>query len=80
MEKLINTYNGVTAAWVTILTAVFGVYWFVFVTYFILNVLDWLTGWYKSRKLHSESSAVGLQGILKKLGYWILLQWVSCFR
>ena len=35
--------------------------------------MDWLTGWYKSRKLHTESSAVGLKGILKKLGYWVII-------
>jgi len=73
MEKIINFYNGVIGAAVTILTAVFGTYWFVFLAYLGCNIFDWLTGWYKARKLQKESSAVGLKGILKKLGYWVIV-------
>lgn len=56
-----------------VLTALFGVYWYLFAGYLVLNVLDWLTGWYKSRKLKQESSSVGLAGIVKKLGYWVII-------
>lgn len=80
MEKInafINSfadwYNALTGLAVAILTAVFGTYYYVFVAYFVLNVLDWLTGWKKSKKLHKESSAVGLIGIIKKLGYWVII-------
>jgi len=73
MEKVINTYNAVVGTVVAILTMFFGTYWIVFVAYFVCNVLDWLTGWYKSRTLQKESSAVGLKGILKKLGYWVII-------
>ena len=69
----IDTYNMIIGGAVAVLTAVFGIYWYVFVAYFVLNVLDWLTGWYKSRKKKTESSAVGLKGILKKLGYWVVI-------
>lgn len=55
------------------MTAVFGIYWYIFAAYFIFNVLDWLTGWYKSRRLKKESSRVGLKGALKKLGYWVII-------
>ena len=72
-NKIIDTYNTVIGGIVTFLTAVFGIYWYVFVAYFALNVLDWLTGWYKSRKRKQESSTVGMKGILKKLGYWIII-------
>lgn len=41
--------------------------------YLLCNVLDWLTGWYKSRRLGKESSRTGLKGILKKLGYWVII-------
>lgn len=44
-----------------------------FAAYFIFNVFDWLTGWYKSRRLKKESSSVGLKGALKKLGYWVII-------
>lgn len=69
----LDSYNAAAGAAVAILTAVFGVYWYLFAGYLILNILDWLTGWYKARKLGKESSAVGLKGAVKKVGYWIIL-------
>ena len=71
--KTIDTYNMIVGAIVAALTAIFGVYWYLFAAYLLFNVLDWLTGWYKSRKLKQESSSVGLLGILKKLGYWVII-------
>lgn len=71
--KVIDTYNTCVGVCVVVLTAVFGIYWYIFLAYFILNVFDWLTGWYKARKLKKENSAVGLKGILKKLGYWVII-------
>lgn len=73
VTKVINMYNVCVGAVVTLLTAVFGVFWYIFAAYLVLNVLDWLTGWYKSRKNKQESSAVGLKGIVKKLGYWVII-------
>lgn len=58
---------------VTLLIAVFGDYWYIFAAFIIFNIFDWMTGWYKSRRLKTESSVVGLQGILKKLGYWVII-------
>lgn len=71
--KIIDTYNLIVGAVVTLLSGILGIFWYIFAAYFILNVLDWLTGWYKARKLRRESSTVGMQGILKKLGYWIII-------
>lgn len=68
-----DTYNVVTGGIVTVLTALFGAYWYVFAAYIVLNVFDWLTGWYKSRKKKTESSKIGLKGIVKKLGYWVII-------
>lgn len=73
MEKVIDSYNLTVGAVIAVLTAVFGVYWYVFLAYMICNILDWGTGWYKARKLKKESSSVGLKGILKKLGYWVII-------
>ncbi len=70
---VIDTYNMIIGGIVAVFTAIFGIYWYVFVAYFVLNVLDWMTGWYKSRKLKKESSAEGLKGIIKKLGYWVVI-------
>lgn len=71
--KVIDAYNAIVGAAVTVLTAIFGIYWYIFAAFLMFNVFDWLTGWYKSRKLKKESSSVGLKGILKKLGYWVII-------
>lgn len=73
MEQIIDRYNALAGAAVVLLTAVFGAYWYLFAGYFVLNIFDWLSGWAKSRKLGKESSAVGLRGVLKKTGYWIII-------
>lgn len=71
--KAIDTYNAAVGAAVTLLTAIFGIYWYIFAAFLIFNIFDWITGWYKSRKLKQESSSVGLKGIVKKLGYWLII-------
>ena len=71
--KFLDIYNALIGMLVTLLMAIFGDYWYIFVAFMIFNMLDWLTGWYKSRKSRTESSLVGLQGILKKLGYWVII-------
>jgi len=73
MKVFTDSYNLVAGALVTFATAVFGVYWYIFVAYLIFNVFDWLTGWYKARKNKKESSSAGLKGAIKKLGYWIII-------
>ena len=71
--NFVDTYNAVIGGAVTVLSALFGVYWYLFAGYLLLNVLDWLTGWYKSRRLGKESSKTGLKGVLKKTGYWVII-------
>lgn len=70
---IIDKYNAAVGAAIAVLTAVFGTYWYIFAAYLLLNVCDWLTGWWKSRQKHEESSKVGLKGAIKKLGYWIII-------
>lgn len=71
--KFVDKYNIIVGGIVAVATAVFGVYWYIFAGYLLLNVLDWLTGWYKARRLSKEDSKVGLKGILKKMGYWVII-------
>lgn len=73
VTKIVDTYNITVGAIITLLTGLFGVLWYIFAAYLVLNILDWLTGWYKSRRLKKESSKVGLKGIVKKLGYWVII-------
>lgn len=71
--NFIDKYNAVMGTAVTVLTAIFGTYWYIFAAYLLLNICDWLTGWWKSRQKHEESSKVGLKGAIKKLGYWVII-------
>lgn len=69
----IDHYNMIVGAAVAVFSAVFGIYWYLFAGYLLLNVIDWITGWRRANKQHKESSMVGLKGIIKKTGYWIIV-------
>jgi toxin secretion/phage lysis holin len=70
LEK-INLIGGVAMAF---LTAVFGKYWFLFVGFLALNVVDYVTGWIKAKFWnHNESSSIGAKGIAKKVFYWVII-------
>lgn len=71
--ETINKYNAMVGSIVTILTALFGEFWYLFAAFLVFNIIDWLTGWAKSRKLKQESSHAGLKGIIKKVGYWVIV-------
>ena len=73
MKAFTDTYNRAVGLIVAVMTTIFGVYWYIFAAYFIFNVMDWLSGWYRARRNKAESSKVGLRGILKKLGYWVII-------
>lgn len=68
-----DRYNAITGGVVAVLSAVFGAYWYVFVAFLVLNVVDWLTGWVKANRKKEESSKVGAIGAIKKLGYWAIV-------
>ena len=73
MQSIIEKKNALVGATIALFTAVFGTYWYVFAAYLVCTVLDYITGIIKARMLHKESSKVGLKGIIKKLGYWIII-------
>lgn len=58
---------------VSILIKVFGNYWFLFISYMLFNILDWITGSLKAVKLKELSSYLGIKGLIKKLGYWVVI-------
>lgn len=72
-EVIIDGYNAVTGAIVAVLSYILGEHWFLFVAFLGLNVADWITGWMKSRINKKENSMAGWKGILKKLGYWLMI-------
>lgn len=72
-EKVIDTYNAVTGGTIAILSYVLGEHWILFAAFLGLNVIDWVTGWMKSKMANKENSMKGWKGVLKKLGYWMMI-------
>lgn len=70
---IIDSYNAIAGAIVAILSYILGEHWILFVAFLLLNVADWLTGWMKSRINKKENSVAGWKGVLKKLGYWLMV-------
>lgn len=71
--KVIDTYNAIAGAAVAVCSYILGEHWFLFVLFLLLNAIDWGTGWMKSRINNVENSKAGLKGVLKKLGYWLMI-------
>ena len=72
-NAIIDTYNLVAGAIVAVLSYILGEHWILFVAFLLLNVADWITGWMKSRINKKENSVAGWKGVLKKLGYWLMV-------
>ena len=71
--NFLDWYNSICGAIIAALTLVFGEHWFLFAAFLALNVIDWITGWMKSRMNKKENSVRGWKGVLKKLGYWLMV-------
>lgn len=71
--KILDGINWFWATIVTILSAVLGQYWYFFAVFLLLNVVDYITGVVKARYTKTENSNKGLKGIIKKVGYWIII-------
>ena len=72
-EPIIDGYNVIVGTVVAVLSYILGEHWILFVAFLLLNVADWLTGWMKSRMTKKENSVKGWKGVLKKLGYWLMV-------
>lgn len=73
MAKIIDTYNAIVGGTVALLSYIFGEHWILFALFLAFNVIDWITGWMKSRINKKENSVAGWKGALKKLGYWLMI-------
>ncbi len=72
--EIVNKTNFIYGVIVAFCAAVFGRYWFLFVGFLVLNVIDYLTGWIKAKYYNkNESSAIGAKGVLKKVMYWCVI-------
>ena len=73
MATITDSYNAFVGAVIAILTMVLGEHWYIFAAFLLLNVIDWITGWMKSRINGIENSMAGWKGVLKKIGYWLMI-------
>lgn len=73
MDKIANKMNTLWGAAVALFASTFGEFWFLFFAFFVLNVVDYITGIAKARFSHTENSNKGVKGIVKKVGYWVVI-------
>ena len=71
--KYIDLYNAVVGGIVVFLNFIFGEHWILFALFLLFNVIDLITGWMKAIMTKKVNSVTGFKGILKKLGYWIMI-------
>lgn len=72
-EAIIDRYNAIAGAIVAVLSYILGEHWILFAAFLLLNAADWITGWMKSKMANKENSVRGWKGVLKKLGYWLMI-------
>ena len=72
-EPFIDGYNVIVGTVVAVLSYILGEHWILFVAFLLLNMADWFTGWMKSRIAGKENPTAGWKGVLKKLGYWLMI-------
>ena len=77
MDKIFVKINLLWAGVLTFLTSALGAYWYIFAAFMVLNVADFLTGIAKAKYGNSENSNKGAKGVVKKLGYWIVI-FIAC--
>lgn len=71
--KFFNIVNTTLSAILVGISELFSGQRVLFLGYLIFNVIDFITGTIKARITKTENSSKGLIGILKKVGYWILI-------
>lgn len=69
----VNHVNAILGLVGAVLTYVFGQHWFLFAFFMGANIIDYITGCLKSRLMGTVNSSKGLTGLLKKLGYWLMI-------
>ena len=72
-QSITDSYNAFVGTIIAVLTMMLGEHWYIFAAFLLLNIIDWLTGWMKSRINGVENSTAGWKGVLKKIGYWLMI-------
>ena len=72
-QTITDNYNAFVGTVIAVISVIFGEHWYLFALFLALNIADWVTGWMKSRIMKKENSVKGWKGVLKKIGYWIMI-------
>ena len=73
VQTITDNYNAFVGTVIEVISVIFGEHWYLFALFLALNIADWVTGWMKSRIMKKENSVKGWKGVLKKIGYWIMI-------
>ena len=73
MEKILDKINMMCGFMVAVFSTIFGEHWYLFAAFLLLNIADYITGIIKAKLSHTENSNKGLRGIVKKVGYWVII-------
>lgn len=71
--EVIEKHNLIIGGVIAAMTYIFGEHWALFFIFLCFNVVDYITGVMKSKIAHKENSVKGWQGVMKKLGYWLMV-------
>ena len=73
VQTITDNYNAFVGTVIAVISVIFGEHWYLFALFLALNIADWVTGWMKSRIMKKENSVKGWKGVIKKIGYWIMI-------
>ena len=73
VQTITDNYNAFVGTVIAVISVIFGEHWYLFALFLALNIADWVTGWMKSRIMKKENSVKEWKGVLKKIGYWIMI-------
>lgn len=73
IAPLTNKINLILGGIAALLSYIFGEHWILFMFFLLLNFGDYLTRWLAARLTGTENSKAGWVGVLKKLGYWVMI-------
>lgn len=72
-NPFIDKVNVIFGSIASVLGFVLGAHWQLFVSFLALNIADYATGVMKAYLAGKENSTKGFRGVVKKIGYWIIV-------
>lgn len=80
MDNVINKYNLIVGGIVAALTYIFGENWTLFGIFLLFNIIDWITGWLKSRILKGEGEEMRALHLLWIIPSCIILETLAILK